>query len=335
MNDFWKNRRVFVTGATGLLGSWLVKQLLDNGAEPVCLVRDWVPQSEFVRASLLERCVVVRGDLCDLETLERTLVEYEIETVFNLAAQTIVTVANESPLSTLETNIRGTWRLLEACRKTSFVKQIVTASSDKAYGEQKTLPYREDMPFDAVHPYDVSKSCADWLARMFAHSYGVPVVITRCGNFYGGGDLNWNRIVPGTIRSVIQGTRPILRSNGKSIRDYIYVKDGANACLLLAEKLAADPSLAGQSFNFSCEAPISVIDLVQRILAVMGSNLEVDIRASAKNEIKDQFLSSEKARQLLGWKPDYSMDEALNFTIEWYQEYFHSKQTATYTLAEK
>jgi CDP-glucose 4,6-dehydratase len=263
MAEFWTDRRTLITGATGLLGSWVVRRLLERGAEPVCLVRDWVPQSELVRAGVMEHCRVVRGDICDLEFMERVLSEYEIDTVFNLAAQTIVGIANASPLSTFESNIRGTWVLLEACRRVPFVKQIVTASSDKAYGEQKVLPYKEDMALQGQHPYDVSKSCADLLAHSFAHSYGLPVAITRCGNFYGGGDLNWNRIVPGTIRSVIRKQRPVIRSDGKFLRDYIYVEDGADACLLLAEKLAADRKLAGEAFNFSTESPLTVMEIVR------------------------------------------------------------------------
>ncbi|MBX9722428.1 MAG: GDP-mannose 4,6-dehydratase [Candidatus Obscuribacterales bacterium] len=327
MKNFWTDRRTLVTGATGLLGSWLCKSLLEKGAEPVCLVRDWVPQSELMRAGVFDRCRVVRGDLCDLEFIERVLAEYEIETVFNLAAQTIVTIANASPLSTFESNIRGTWILLEACRRVPFVKQIVTASSDKAYGEQKVLPYKEDMPLQGQHPYDVSKSAADLIAHSFAHSYKLPVAITRCGNFYGGGDLNWNRIVPGTIRSVVRGDAPIIRSDGKFLRDYIYVEDGADACILLAEKLAENPELAGEAFNFSTESPLDVIQLVTQILKQMNSNLEPQILSKASNEIRDQYLSSEKARKMLGWQPRYSLEEALARTINWYVEYFQSEGT--------
>lgn len=326
MKNFWTDRRTLVTGATGLLGSWLTRRLLEHGAEPVLLVRDWVPQSELVRSGLLERCRVVRGDLCDLEFIERVLAEYEIETVFNLAAQTIVTIANASPISTFESNIEGTWVLLEACRRVPFVKQIVTASSDKAYGEQKVLPYKEDMPLQGQHPYDVSKSCADLIAHSFAHSYGLPVSITRCGNFYGGGDLNWNRIVPGTIRSVLRGNPPVIRSDGKFLRDYIYVEDGADACILLAEKMAENPELAGEAFNFSTESPLTVMELVRNILKQLNSKLEPQVLSQASNEIRDQYLCSEKARQMLGWQPKYSLDEALKRTIDWYVDYFKSEE---------
>lgn len=325
MKDFWTDRRTLVTGATGLLGSWLVRRLLEKGAEPVLLVRDWVPQSELVRAGLFDRCRVVRGELCDLDFMERVLSEYEIETVFNLAAQTIVTIANASPLSTFESNVRGTWVLLEACRRVPFVKQIVTASSDKAYGEQKVLPYKEDMPLQGQHPYDVSKSCADLIAHSFAHTYDLPVAITRCGNFFGGGDLNWNRIVPGTIRSVHRGTAPVIRSDGKFLRDYIYVEDGADACLLLAEKLAENRKLKGEAFNFSTESPLMVMELVNEILKQMNSKLEPQVLSQASNEIRDQYLSSQKAREVLGWKPRYSFEEALARTISWYVEYFKSE----------
>lgn len=324
MNEFWTDRRVLVTGATGLLGSWLVKRLLARGAEVVCLVRDWVPQSELVRDGAMSKCRVVRGDLCDLPLVERTLAEYEIQTVFNLAAQTIVTIANSSPLSTFETNIAGTWVLLEACRRVSFVKQIVTASSDKAYGDQPVLPYDENMPLQGTHPYDVSKSCADLIAHSFAHTYGLPVAITRCGNFFGGGDLNWNRIIPGTIRSVIRGQRPVIRSDGTFVRDYIYVEDGAAACILLAEKLAENKGLYGQAFNFSTESPLNVVDLVNLILQRMNSDLEPRVLNEAKNEIKDQYLCSEKARRLLGWHPEFTVEQAMDHTIDWYRNYFHA-----------
>ena len=323
---FWLDRPVLVTGATGLLGSWMVKRLLRHHAEVVCLVRDWVPQSELVRDGNIERVRVVRGDICDQALLERTLGEYEIPTVFHLAAQTIVGVANRNPVSTFETNIGGTWALLEACRRSPLVKQIVVASSDKAYGDQPELPYDESTPLRGKHPYDVSKSCADLISAAYAHSYGVPVCITRCGNFYGGGDLNWNRIVPGTIRSVLRGERPVLRSDGTYIRDYFHVEDGAAAYMHLAEKMAENPALAGEAFNFSNEIQITVLDLVKRILAAAGSTLEPDIQATAKNEIIHQYLSAEKARRLLNWTPEFSLDTALGSTIDWYRNYFDAER---------
>ena len=267
---------------------------------------------------------VVRGDIRDRELLERILGEYEIDTVFHLAAQTIVTIANLNPISTFETNIGGTWNLLEACRRSPRVKQIVIASSDKAYGDQEALPYNEDTPLAGQHPYDVSKSCADLIAHTYAVSYGLPVVVTRCGNFYGGGDLNWNRIIPGTIRSVLRGQRPVIRSDGNYTRDYFFVEDGVAAYMLLAEKLAALPELKGKAFNFSNESPITVLDLVKVILKLMASDLQPEIYNEANNEIRHQYLSASQARQELGWKPIFSLEKGLEKTIAWYKEFFAS-----------
>jgi len=318
-SSFWQDRSTFVTGATGLLGGWLVRRLLELGADVVCLVRDWVPQSEFLRTRLIEQVKVVRGDVRDQALLERILGEYEISTVFHLAAQTIVSIANRNPVSTFETNIQGTWALLEACRRSPTVKQIILASSDKAYGDHETLPYDEDTPLQGRHTYDVSKSCADLIAQAYAVTYGLPVAVTRCGNFYGGGDLNWNRIVPGTIRSILRGQRPIIRSDGQYVRDYFYVEDGAAAYILLAERLASWLDLRGQAFNFSNENQVTVLELVQRILTLMESDLQPEIRNEASNEIRYQYLSAAKARQTLGWKPLFSLDEGLKATIEWYR----------------
>ncbi|MCA2968832.1 MAG: GDP-mannose 4,6-dehydratase [Acidobacteriaceae bacterium] len=332
---FWRDRPILITGATGLVGSWLTKRLLEVGAEIVCLVRDWVPQSELVRSGAIEKVKVVRGDVRDQELLERTLGEYEIRTVFHLAAQTIVGVANRNPISTFETNIAGTWALLEACRRSTAVAQIVIASSDKAYGDQPELPYDESTPLQGRHPYDVSKSCADLIAASYGHTYKLPVCITRCGNFYGGGDLNWNRIVPGTIRSIVRGERPILRSDGSYIRDYFYVEDGAAAYMHLAEKMAENPALAGEAFNFSNEIQLTVIDLVRRILAVMGSSLEPDIQGTASNEILHQYLSAEKARRLLGWCPEFTLDTALTSTIDWYTRHLAAETGTEYAPDSK
>ncbi len=297
-----------------------MRRLFELGADVVCLVRDWVPQSELVRARIIERVKAVRGDVRDQALLERALGEHEIDTVIHLAAQTIVGIANRNPISTFEANITGTWTLLEACRRTPTVKQIVLASSDKAYGDHEALPYNEEAPLRGRHPYDVSKSCADLIAQSYAHTYSLPVAITRCGNFYGGGDLNWNRIVPGTIRSVLRGQRPIIRSDGNYVRDYFYVEDGAEANLLLAERLAARPELRGEAFNFSNEIQVTVLDLVQRILARMNSNLAPDIRNEASNEILHQYLSAEKARRMLGWSPLFTLEDGLDRTIAWYEE---------------
>jgi CDP-glucose 4,6-dehydratase len=322
LSKFWSDRPTLITGGTGLVGSWLVRRLLEAGADIVCLVRDWVPQSELVRKGLIEQVKVVRGDVYDQAQLERILGEYEIDTVIHLAAQTIVGIANRNPVSTFETNISGTWALLEACRRSPQVKQIVTASSDKAYGDQNKLPYDESTPLQGQHPYDVSKSCADLIAHTYAVSYELPVVITRCGNFYGGGDLNWNRIIPGTIRAVIRGLHPIIRSDGNYIRDYFYVEDGAAAYMMLAECLASNPELRGEAFNFSNELQVSVLEVVKRILTIMHSDLEPNIRNQASNEIRHQYLSAKKARQKLGWSPLFTLDEGLNRTIQWYQEFF-------------
>ena len=322
-SSFWRDRPVLVTGATGLLGAWLVRQLVAAGADVVALVRDWVPQSELVSGGSLNDIRVVRGDVRDQELLERALGEYEIATVFHLAAQTIVGVANRNAVSTLDTNIRGTWALLEAARRSPTVKQIVTASSDKAYGDQDVLPYREEAAVAGRFPYDVSKSCADLVAQMYARTFDVPVCVTRCGNFYGGGDLNWNRIVPGTIRSVLRGERPIIRSDGRYTRDYLYVEDGARAYMVLAEQLAMNPALAGHVFNFSYERQLTVIDMVDKILAVMASDLRPEIRNEASNEIRDQFLDASKARTMLGWTPAFEFDAGIAATVQWYRSYFH------------
>jgi CDP-glucose 4,6-dehydratase len=321
---FWLDRPTFVTGATGLVGASLVSKLLDAGADVVCLVRDWVPQSELVRSRAIERVKVVRGDIRDQDTLERALGEYEIDTVIHLAAQTLVGIANRNPVSTFEANIAGTWALLEACRRSPMVKQTVLASSDKAYGSHDKLPYDENAALQGRHPYDVSKSCSDLIAQTYAHSYGMPLAITRCGNFYGPGDLNWNRIVPGTIRSVVRGQRPVIRSDGHFIRDYFYVEDGAAAYMLLAERLAQNPELRGQAFNFSNEIQVTVLQLVEKMLALMGTELQPEVRNEASNEIRNQYLSAEKARRLLHWGPSFTLDEGLARTIAWYKNFLEA-----------
>jgi CDP-glucose 4,6-dehydratase len=323
MTDFWRDRPTLVTGGTGLVGSWLTKRLIEAGADVVCLVRDWIPQSEVVRSQTLDRVKVVRGNICDRDIVERTVGEYEINTVFHLAAQTIVGIANRNPISTFESNIEGTWNILEACRRSPTVKSIVVASSDKAYGDQEQLPYSEDSPLEGRHPYDVSKSCADLITQAYGKTYDLPVTITRCGNFYGGGDLNWNRIVPGTIRSVLRGERPLIRSDGKFIRDYFYVEDGAACYMLLAEKLISDTAaVRGKGFNFSNEIQVTVLELVDIILKKLNSSLTPDLRNEASNEIKHQYLSAERARNQLGWKPLFTLDEGLTQTVEWYRAFF-------------
>jgi len=325
---FWRDRPTLVTGATGLVGSWVVRRLLELEADVVCIMRDWAPESELVQADLIGKTSLVQGDVLDQALLERVLGEYEVDTVIHLAAQTIVGVANRNPISTFESNIAGTWRLLEACRRSPLVRQVVLASSDKAYGDQETLPYTEATALAGRHPYDVSKSCADLIAQSYASTYGTPVVITRCGNFFGGGDLNWSRIVPGTIRSVLRGQAPVIRSDGTSLRDYFYVEDGAAAYLLLAERLAQEPPLRGQAFNFSNETPVTVIDLVEKILRMMGSRLTPEVRGEAPNEIREQFLDASKARTTLGWRPVFTLDAGLRRTIDWYRSAFDAEQAA-------
>lgn len=318
---FWRDRPVLVTGATGLVGAWTVRRLVDAGADVVALVRDEVPASELVRSGLARQIRSVRGDVRDQALLERVLGEYEVDTVIHLAAQTIVGVANRNPIGTFESNIQGTWALLEACRRSPRVRQIVVASSDKAYGAAEQLPYDEDTPLQGRHPYDVSKSCADLITQAYAHTWGLPVVITRCGNFYGGGDLNWNRIVPGTVRSLLRGERPVIRSDGTFVRDYFYVEDGAAAYLLLAEQLAVRPELRGRAFNFSNELQLTVLELVARIEACVGVDLPPVVLGEASNEIPHQWLSARRAREELGWRPLFTLEEGLARTVAWYREH--------------
>jgi CDP-glucose 4,6-dehydratase len=322
---FWRDRPTLVTGATGLVGGWLVKRLRAAQANVHALVRDWVPASEAVRSGILDQITVVRGDARDQSLLERVLGEFEIDTVIHLAAQTIVGIANRNPISTFESNIQATWGLLEACRRSPKVKQIVLASSDKAYGDQEKLPYDETTPLQGRHPYDVSKSCADLITQSYATTYGSPVAITRCGNFYGGGDLNWNRIVPGTIRALVRGQRPLVRSDGQFVRDYFYVEDGAAAYMHLAEQLAARPDeLRGQAFNFSNEKPVTVLEIVAAISRIMGSTAVPEIRNEATHEIRKQFLSAAKARRLLKWRPLFDLDEGLERTVAWYRNFLEN-----------
>jgi CDP-glucose 4,6-dehydratase len=321
-DKFWKNRNVFVTGCTGLLGSWLTRALVERGAVVCGLVRDLVPESNLNRSGFDQKINIVRGEIEDYLLLERVINEYEVDTVFHLAAQTIVTIANRNPLSTFEANIKGTWNLLEACRRSPLVTRIVAASSDKAYGDQETLPYTESAPLQGGHPYDVSKSCADLLCAMYYGTYNLPVCVTRCGNFYGGGDLNFNRIVPGAIRSLLDNRAPVIRSDGTLVRDYIYIEDVVEAYLLLAQNMER-PEIRGQAFNFSNETRLTVLELVNTIIKLMGAGIEAVIRSNAPNEIRHQYLSAVKARELLGWKPHYTLEQGLEKTIAWYKDFFH------------
>jgi CDP-glucose 4,6-dehydratase len=318
-NRIWRDRSVLVTGATGLVGGWLTQHLLQQGALVTALVRDWTPASIFETQKFSNQVNVVRGGLANRGLLERTLGEYEVEVVFHLAAQTIVGIANRNPISTFESNIRGTWNLLEACRRSPLVKAIVVASSDKAYGDQETLPYTEATPLQGRNPYDVSKSCGDLIAQSYANTYDLPVSITRCGNFYGGGDLNWNRVVPGAIRSVLRAEPPIIRSDGNYVRDYFYVEDGVAAYMLLAERLLDGKLKHGAAYNFSNETQITVRDLVQSILQQMNSKLQPKVLNQASNEIRHQFLSAERARKELNWRPKFTLDQGLEKTIQWYR----------------
>lgn len=298
-----------------------MKELIEQGANVTGLVRDHVPQSNLYQGEHIKKMSIVRGSLEDLAVIERALGEYEIDTVFHLAAQAIVGVANRNPISTFEANILGTWNILEACRKHPLIKRIIVASSDKAYGDQENLPYDENMPLQGKHPYDVSKSCADLISHTYFHTYGLPVCITRCGNLYGGGDLNFNRIIPQTIQLVLNGEAPEIRSDGTFVRDYFYIEDAVQAYLLLAEKMEEN-NLAGEAFNFSNEIQLTVLELVEKILKKMNSNLKPKVLNQGSNEIKHQYLSAEKARKLLNWTPAYTIDEGLEKTIEWYTEFF-------------
>jgi len=321
MSNFWSDRSVLVTGATGLLGSWLVPELIQRGALVTVLVRDLVPRSKLYEEKWQEQVNIVRGCIEDLAVLERSINEYEIDTVFHLAAQTIVGVANREPLATFEANIKGTWNILEAGRRVGCTSRIIVASSDKAYGDQEILPYNETTSLQGEHPYDVSKSCADLISHTYYKSYNLPACITRCGNFYGGGDLNFNRIVPDTIRSALQDKPVTIRSDGSYIRDYFYVKDGVLAYLHLAEQMDRK-EIWGEAFNFSNELQITVLELVQNILSIMGkTHLVPIILNQANNEIKHQYLSAEKARQLLGWRSHYSLEQGLKETIDWYEKF--------------
>ena len=325
VDDFWQDRSVFVTGCTGLLGSWLVSELVHRKAKVTGLVRDLVPHSRLYTGEWFQKINIVHGGVESLPTLTRTLAEYEVDTVFHLAAQTIVGVANQDPLGTFEANIKGTWNILEACRQVGGISRMIVASSDKAYGDQAVLPYDESTPLQGEHPYDVSKSCADLLCRTYYVSYQLPVCVTRCGNFYGGGDLNFNRIVPDTIRSTLRNEPVIIRSDGSYIRDYFYVKDGALAYLHLAEQMDG-VEILGEAFNFSNELQVTVLDVVNKILNLMNqSHLKPVILNKVKNEIKHQYLSAKKARELLHWHPKYSLDEGLKETIDWYKRFLDSQ----------
>jgi CDP-glucose 4,6-dehydratase len=322
LNQFWNHKNVLVTGATGLVGSWLVRSLLNAGARVVVLVRDADPQSELMRSQTILQTTVVNGGLEDFPTILRAINENEVDTVFHLGAQTIVGNALRSPLQTFESNIRGSYNLLEACRQLHpLVKRIIVASSDKAYGTSECLPYTEDTPLNGKHPYDVSKSCTDLIATTYSHTYNLPVVIARCGNIYGGGDLNWSRIIPGTIRSLLFDQPPVIRSNGLFVREYIYVQDAINAYLTLAQALDTN-SIQGHGFNFGSDHPYSVREIVEAIMTGMGRyNVVPQYLNQAIAEIESQTLCFRKAKSILGWEPQYSLEDGLSETIKWYESY--------------
>lgn len=321
-SGFWRDRPVFVTGATGLLGSWMVQELIARGAAVTCLVRDHVPRSRLLSEGLIHDVNVVHGSLEDHALCLRALNEYEIDTVLHLGAQTIVGTASRSALSTFEANVRGTWNLLEAAHLCSKkVSRVVVASSDKAYGIHETLPYQEDAPLQGRYPYDVSKSCTDLISFSYFHTYGLPVCVTRCGNLYGGGDLNWNRLIPGTIRSALQDEAPIIRSDGKFLRDYFYVEDAVGSYLDLAEGMD-DAGLHGEAFNFGTQEPKSVIEIVDAILASLGkTSLQPRILNEASHEIPEQYLDCTKAQERMGWKPRFELEAGLERTVAWYREF--------------
>ncbi|MEA3254466.1 MAG: GDP-mannose 4,6-dehydratase [Candidatus Altiarchaeota archaeon] len=322
MSFDWGNKKVLITGATGMLGSWIVKELLRRESTVVALVRDVDYQTEFYRSGSYLQTAVVNGSLKDFSTVERAINEYAVDTVFHLGAQTIVGAAYREPLETFDSNIKGTYHILEACRRhRDLVERVVVASSDKAYGVVDKLPYTEDTPLEGCHPYDVSKSCTDLLAQTYFHTYGMPIAIARCGNIYGSGDLNWSRIVPGTIRSLLNNQRPIIRSDGKYVRDYIYLKDVVSAYLNLAESIT-EKNISGEAFNFSTESRVTVIDIVNRIRSVMGKEeLKPKILNQGLKEIREQSLSSEKAHKILGWHPEYDLGRGLSETVQWYKNY--------------
>ena len=320
---YWSDKRVLVTGASGMVGSWLTQWLVESGAHTVAFIADTDPQSELVRSGTINKVSVVNGRLENYDDIERAINNHEVDSIFHLGAQPIVGAADRAPRHTFESNIQGTWNLLDACRVLSpLVKRIVVASSDKAYGTQPVLPYTEDMSMNGDHPYEVSKSCTDLISTTYARTYGTPVTIARCGNIYGGGDLNWNRIVPGTFRSLLRGEQPVLRSDGTFVRDYLHVDDIVSAYLTLGEQ-TDNPAFAGQGFNFSDEAPLTVLAIYKAICEAAGrKDTEPQILNAASSEIKDQFLDSTKAHNVLGWRASVTLEDGLKKSFDWYRNFF-------------
>jgi CDP-glucose 4,6-dehydratase len=312
-----------VTGATGFLGSWLCKELVDRGAFVVAFVRDDIPLGPLKTMCVYDKLgAIAEGDITKYDNVKRVFDEYEIDTCFHLAAQTQVTIANTSPLGTLDTNVRGTWNILEAARCSPKLKRLVIASTDKVYGEPVKLPITEDHPLLASYPYDASKACVEVLARMYFKTYGVPLALTRCCNIYGGGDMNFLRIIPDSVRSVLQGKNPVIRSDGSPVRDFIYVKDAVSAYMLLAESIGK-PGVNGEAFNFGSNAPINMLDLVKKIIEASGNKkVKPDVQGKSKPnaEIDRQYLSPAKAEKALGWKPKYKLEQGLKETLQWYKD---------------
>jgi len=318
MNEkFWKEKKVLVTGATGFVGSHIIKKLVSYGTDVIALVRSQDPRSYFYSEGLDKKVINAYGDLKDHDRIYDIITRYEIETILHLGAQPIVGTAFVSPLETFRTNIEGTINVLEGARKSPLVKQIVVASSDKAYGKSEKLPYTEDMPLMGSAPYEVSKSCTDLISLSYAQTYGMPVTVTRFGNIYGPGDLNFNRIVPGAIKAALTNSVLNIRSDGKMIREYLYVEDVVNGYLMLAENIE---KTKGEAFNFSSGERLKVIEVVEKIAKVMGKKIETKILNTAKNEIPEQYLSSEKVRKLLGWKAGYTFERGIEKTIPWYEK---------------
>jgi CDP-glucose 4,6-dehydratase len=316
-----------VTGGAGFLGAWVVRKLLLRGANVVCLLHERSLRTDIIGYDAVPRVRIVRGDIRDQTELEGIFKKHSIATLFHFAAKAIVGIANTNPGPTLETNIVGTIALLEACRRCLDVRQIIVASSDKAYGDAGEQAYTENMPLFGKHPYDVSKACSDMIVRSYANTFELPATVTRCGNFYGPGDLNWNRVVPGTVRSLCEGLRPVIRSDGKYVRDYFYVEDAADAHIMLAEKLSEKPKLRGEAFNFSNETPVAVGELVEKIIVLMGMRLKPDVRNETTNEIRHQLLSAAKARSEFGWRPRFTLDEGLQVAVSWYREFIRANVT--------
>lgn len=328
---YWKDRPVLITGSTGLMGGWLVKELVDCGSDVVIIRRDRSPNNLLAAEGLIDRITVVEGSLADRNLLQRAMAEYSVETVFHLAAQPLVGVAKRDPVGTFEVNVAGTWNLLEAARQ-SGVKSVLVASSDKAYGASPTLPYVENNPLRGEYPYDVSKSCTDLISSCFARTYGMAVGITRCGNLFGGGDFNFSRMLPGLIQSTLRGERFVIRSDGKFIRDFLYVKDAVSAYLTFGEQLASNPSLAGEAFNFSMEVRASVLELVNLTLRVMNrTDLEPIIRNEASSEIREQYLDCTKAHELLGWNASYDLEQGVRETVDWYTQFLGARALSATT----